>query len=514
MATSTIRAQEILLCHICDKSPTKLHCNPCQTDLCENCVGKHTMMSSSAAHEIINVTVDEKKRLVEENTSYLQDVIPKFKEVDEEIEGKMVAFNTRCDELEELVLKHGIEWHCVINNVMIKKKKEIARIREDGTNELRKYKMEMRDVFVDVQDTIQRNKEIVKSVDVIEICRYHLVSDKYQNIPLHFQLKLPTFVFKEIESDQLNRAFGVLKRFHVQRGMVDRPSDTPLSRIQMFLRKALKIREFSTGKTPLRQVVCVGSEEAWISGYDETISRVNIQGSVLDEVITTCNDFPSDITVSKRRLIYTDTANKVVNIVEEGESITLIRAPRGWEPLGVSYTKSGDLLVSMRTTDQTLCKIVRYKDKMITQEIEKDDKGNPLYRGGSKMLFVAEDDNGDICASDCNANAFIVVNSAGKLLCRYTERQMKCNPCGIIMYVVYRILQNSSEKSSYLNDQYGRRRFCSDLGHSGPHSVDRSGRLWLGESRSGNVIVVSDEKQLVPYCWVLIILIVVFLKFT
>ncbi|XP_062584603.1 uncharacterized protein LOC134246294, partial [Saccostrea cucullata] len=439
MATSTIQDQEILLCHICDKSPLKLH-------------------------------FDEKKRLVEENTSYLQDVIPKFKEVDEEIEGKMVAFNTRCDELEELVLKHGIEWHCVINNVMIKKKH--ANKKKDGTNELRKYKMEMRDVFVDVQDTIQRNKEIVKSVDVIEICRYHLVSDKYQNIPLHFQLKLPTFVFKEIESDQLNRAFGVLKRFHVQRGMVDRPSDTPLSRIQMFLRKALKIREFSTGKTPLRQVVCVGSEEAWISGYDETISRVNIQGSVLDEVITTCNDFPSDITVSKRRLIYTDTANKVVNIVEEGESITLIRAPRGWEPLGVSYTKSGDLLVSMRTTDQTLCKIVRYKDKMITQEIEKDDKGNPLYRGGSKMLFVAEDDNGDICASDCNANAFIVVNSAGKLLCRYTERQMKCNPCGSVR-----------------------------LGDSGPHSVDRSGRLWLGESRSGNVIVVSDEKQLVPYCW-------------
>ncbi|XP_061196331.1 uncharacterized protein LOC133204593 [Saccostrea echinata] len=479
MATSTIRAQEIILCHLCGTRPTKLHCNPCQTDLCENCVGKHTMMSSFAAHEIINVSVDEKKRLVEKDTSYLQDVISKFKKADEEIDCKMVALNTRCDELEELILKHGKEWHCVIDNVMMKNKREIARIREDGTNELRKYKTEMKDVFLNLQETVQRNKEIVKSVDVNEICQYELASSKYQNTPLNVELKLPTFVFKEV------------------------------------LRIALEIAEFPTGITPLKREICVGSDEAWISGNDETVTRFNIKGAVLEKVNTTCSGSPSDITVSKEgNLIYTDTANKVVNIVQQGKSTTLITAPQGWEPLGVFCSQSGDLLVSMRTTDQTRCKIVRYEGKRITQEIEEDDMGDPLYKGGSKMLFVAEDDNGDICASDCNANAFIMVNRAGELLYRYTERQMKGNPCGIMIFSVFRIFLGFWGKSAYFIYEYGRRRFCSGLGYYGAHSIDRFGRLWLGESSSGKVKIINDERMLCLYYVLLIgIIISLFINF-
>ena len=102
---------------------------------------------------------------------------------------------------------------------------------------------------------------------------------------------------------------------------------------------------------------------------------------------------------------------------------TLIRL-RGWEPLGLCTTSSGDLLVIMlryyRQNSQT--RVVRYSDSKEKQWIQWDDNDQPLNASDCvNIKYVTENRNLDICVADWNASAVVVVSAASKLRFRYTD---------------------------------------------------------------------------------------------
>ncbi|XP_062618799.1 uncharacterized protein LOC134280412 [Saccostrea cucullata] len=63
---------------------------------------------------------------------------------------------------------------------------------------------------------------------------------------------------------------------------------------------------------------------------------------------------------------------------------------------------------------ETKNKIVRYQGKKVKQEIFKDENDKFIYGRGKWTLFVAENNNGDICASDRNADDVVVVDKTGR----------------------------------------------------------------------------------------------------
>ncbi|XP_061196332.1 uncharacterized protein LOC133204594 [Saccostrea echinata] len=190
-------------------------------------------------------------------------------------------------------------------------------------------------------------------------------------------------------------------------------------------------------------MACLDIENVWVTRKNKaTITRFNILGTVQETVTATCWDHPSDISISKEgHLLYTNKVNKIVNDVQQTKP--KITAPQGWVLLGLCFTQSDDLLISLQTNDKERYKIVRYEGQSIKQEIEKDDQGHPLYKGGGNMLFVAENNNGDICASDCNASIVTVVNKKGKLRFRYKGHQTmkkQFDPVSIVTDTADRIL--------------------------------------------------------------------------
>jgi hypothetical protein len=52
----------------------------------------------------------------------------------------------------------------------------------------------------------------------------------------------------------------------------------------------------------------------------------------------------------------------------------------------------------------------------------KDDHGNPIYQGGDFIVFVTENMNSDILASDENADAVVVVDRTGNIRFRYNDK--------------------------------------------------------------------------------------------
>lgn len=74
-------------------------------------------------------------------------------------------------------------------------------------------------------------------------------------------------------------------------------------------------------------------------------------------------------------------------------------------------------------TDDQQEKVVRYSGFTEKQSIQFDDKNHPLYSGSRSYRFpkcITENRNLDIFVADCETDAVVVVNQAGKLLFRYT----------------------------------------------------------------------------------------------
>ncbi|XP_061163282.1 uncharacterized protein LOC133172418 [Saccostrea echinata] len=152
----------------------------------------------------------------------------------------------------------------------------------------------------------------------------------------------------------------------------------------------------------------------------------------------------------------------------------------------------------MCTLDEEHYKFVRYEGKRIKQEIGKDQQGNPIFKGGLKMLFVAENNNGDICAPDCNIDTVTVVNKTGRLRYRYKGQEtMKetFRPANIVTDSASRILvKDTGNKCLHILDQDDW--FLRILDFYGAPSVDSLSRLWVGEFKTGTVKIIRFAENL------------------
>ena len=186
-----------------------------------------------------------------------------------------------------------------------------------------------------------------------------------------------------------------------------------------------------TGYDYLFYVSCLSDEEIWTCGTNQTLKLYNMKGELLKSVQTKSGNIPQDITVTQSGdLVYADEEDRSINLVSSTQSLfrrlvsgtqiqTLITL-RGWKPLGLCSTSSGDLLVIMNSDDEKQAKVVRYSGSTEKQTIQYDDQGKPLYSSGYYTKYLSENRNSDICVADCTARAVVVVSAAGKLRFRYT----------------------------------------------------------------------------------------------
>ncbi|XP_062573519.1 tripartite motif-containing protein 3-like [Saccostrea cucullata] len=234
------------------------------------------------------------------------------------------------------------------------------------------------------------------------------------------------------------------------------------------LDKARVIATIPTGVDPLCQVACVGTDEVWASGIDEVIKCVDIHGSLQESVTTTSQYSPGDISMTKQgELIYIDSDSKTVNIVRRGRSEVLITTPQGWAPERLCCTRAGNILVNVSSEYQN--KILRYQGKILRQE-----------------RTICENNNGDICVSECNAHVVIVMDKTGRVRFRYdgtpARRQTPFDPREIVTDSMSQIIVADYYNAClHILDQDGQFLRCVDncsLDKPSGLSVDSEGRLW------------------------------------
>ena len=144
-------------------------------------------------------------------------------------------------------------------------------------------------------------------------------------------------------------------------------------------------------------------------------------------------------------------------------------------------------------------KVIRYQGQNIKQEIEKDGQGNPIFKDRVNAQYMSENNNGDVCVADCNANTVVVLDKTGRVQFRYdgspARRRMKFHLREILTDALRQIIVTDYNTNClHILDQNGQFLRCvDDCGLEEPDglSVDSEGRLWVGSLKSGEIKVIE-----------------------
>nr|XP_022345554.1 uncharacterized protein LOC111138056 isoform X3 [Crassostrea virginica] len=254
-----------------------------------------------------------------------------------------------------------------------------------------------------------------------------------------------------------------------------------------------KVREYRVpGVNEVCHVSVEKSDRLWVSDREGNLVQTDLQGNQLQKIQTSSRYEGYHTATQDGDLIYTDQYKKKIYRITPDRRITEFIKRGEWTPFSVHSSRiNGDLLVGM--TEQGKARVTRYnKVGKEIQNIQRDNQGQELY---SDPHYITENINGDICTSDYDKDAVVVVNKSGQHRFSYTGQGSRFRPCGICTDVLGHILKcdDYSNTVHLLDQDAGFLSFIlsSQQGIAFPHGVcvDEENNLHVGQRVTNTVTV-------------------------
>ncbi|XP_062569794.1 uncharacterized protein LOC134231834 [Saccostrea cucullata] len=548
MASTSTWAQDLITCDLCD-NPTQQFCNSCQVSLCGGCINKHVENLKSETHDIVpfkdrrerfvfsscashpnqkceghcqqcdvpvcfrcvtgphsghavkdmSEVVQQMKEEIKKETEEIEYYISRFAQSGADIDQKISNLTEKFKAMEREGENLRKIWHEEVENIFDTLQSTIRKMKDRRLTVLKSHQSRLQDSGTKLELITKENKKILKSNKVSDVTSYKSELKDFRDIPTEVDVKIPSLNSNTVQGRELSIELGKYRATLTQTSISSLTDDVSILSVKKLLEKTKIIATIPSGIKPLGVITCIGFNEVWAFGEDKFIRRITMQGSLKDKILTNCEKGPADISVTRQgELIYGDNNSRTVNIVRQGriETLTL---PLGWVLCGLCCTRSGDFLVSMHTADKSHYKIVRYHGQTARQEIDKDDHGQNIFKGGELGVYVEENNNSDICATNSNAETVIVMNKTGKVRFRYdgtpARRKNPFYPAYLVTDSLSQIIITDFKNASlHILDKNGHFLKCvDDCGLENPVglSVDREGRLWVGCFISGEIKVIQ-----------------------
>ncbi|XP_062587139.1 uncharacterized protein LOC134248760 [Saccostrea cucullata] len=531
---ATAQGQDIICCQFCP-NPVEHHCNLCRVDLCLSCIPKH-MADKSREHEIVGFTSRKENTVVlstcpkhkkKQCETYCQDCKVEiciqclmgfhkkheFTDITDVIEEYKQRITADTEELERTIAPKyrninistvTTEFDKVISAIKEQEDKICKAICERSiqlTDEIirqkaeaiRKYTKKQSLAEKRVNQVVQKNKETLKGNNAKAILNYQSRNGDFKkgpDLPSFPCPKLLTGIFKK---DKIVDIFGFLQNGE------DSEKKSGILKIMDVPAVLGTIQSPYGGEFDLWRIQCVGRDKILISGDDGTIKEMDRTGSILKTMPT--NDSVTALTINLDQEPVFSLGFWHFNdiyIFTNDEFKVLFGIPDCY-PVGLCYTVTGDLLVSMRSIDMTQSRVVRYSGDTEIQKIEFDSQGQSLFSTGVfSVLLLTENGNGDICIADYVGKTVIVVDCSGELQFKYTGNLSKqsslkeFSPLNIATDVNFQILINDrSMDCVHVIDLCGN--FICYIEHScsGGMSIDTDHNLVIGNDNTGKIQIIK-----------------------
>nr|XP_034307089.1 uncharacterized protein LOC117682791 [Crassostrea gigas] len=398
----------------------EFQCKDCNNSfVCSSCMAS----KQHKGHNFVDVTEVYKtmKDDIKKDTKELENHIsPTYEEIALDLQNQLAKLDGGYEKLTTTMSKQGEQWHREIDIVINKIKTEISEIKVKHRDILKKHLNEIKQIQSLIKQTFLVLGKIEKSTEVSLAIEYKSKIREFSKPPPKVKVTLPTFIPKLIDSEKLYSLFGHITPLSTATEENVLSLNQTNTSVRDLLDEPTLVATIQTGQEKLRNVTCLNEDKIWTSGKANNIKCFNIEGSLLQTIKTESGFFPTDKAVdSYGDLLYSDCPTRTVYKVKNEWTERLIRL-QGWVPSKLCVTCKCDLLVTMYSDDKTQSKVVRYSGSTEKQTIQFDDYGKPLYSENSKIKYITENGNHDICVADCVAGAVVVVNQDGKLRWRYT----------------------------------------------------------------------------------------------
>ncbi|XP_062620679.1 uncharacterized protein LOC134282287 [Saccostrea cucullata] len=247
----------------------------------------------------------------------------------------------------------------------------------------------------------------------------------------------------------------------------------------------------------LWRIQCVGRDKILVCGSDSTIKEIDKDGSILNTIHTNGNVWALSINFLQEPVFFTVGIHKKDVCIYTKNEVKVLLSIHDWYCYGLNCTVNGDLLVSMRSTDCTQSRVVRYSGTTEILKIQYDSQGQPLFSSFEHVLLLTENGNGDICVADRAGHAVVVVDSTGGLRFKYKGNQSKhsmfaqFHPMNIATDVNTQILiSEESQNIIHIIDCDGN--FVRYIKHpcNGGLSVDADHNLVSGDIYTGEMKII------------------------
>ena len=174
-------------------------------------------------------------------------------------------------------------------------------LEEENLDALKAYHSKIRNLSLEMKETIHLNEKLLDSCKLSEINKYQSKFDECHFFHGSFRLKLSSLSSITDQKTELSTEIG---DYRATLGQMSKPTlsaDVCLSTSGTELMDQVRVIAFIRNSyTPLYGVACVGEAEAWAFGLDRTISRFDIHGAVKNTVtITGRSHWPAAISVTR-----------------------------------------------------------------------------------------------------------------------------------------------------------------------------------------------------------------------
>ncbi|XP_022296562.2 uncharacterized protein LOC111106250 isoform X2 [Crassostrea virginica] len=477
-------------------------CKDCNIFLCTHCFAS----KQHKEHEFLKLEESfsaKKNHIMKDREELEEQILPTYEEIANDLEIQISNLDDNYKKLTTAISKQREEIHREVDNAINKMEKEIGDIKMKHQGILQKHLDEIKQVQSLMQQTILALNDIEESTEVSKTIHYSSKTEKFSKLPPKVHVSMPKFIPKEIEGEELCGLIGKLTPLSTTLEERVFTAKKPNTSVRELLDEPEVLNTIKTGHDYQRRVTCLNDEQIWTSGETSDIKCFNIQGVLQKTIQTKTGEWPLDITVHRDgTLLYAYWETKTVYKVKNDQTEEIITL-QGWKPVNVCVTSIGDLLVTMYSDDWTQSKIVRYSGSTVTQTIQFDEEGQPLYSGNSEIKHISENRNLDICVADWKAGAVVVVNQTGKLRFRYTghpspTKNEPFKPYGITTDSQSRILTSDwNNHCIHILDTDGQfLRYIDNCDLKNPSGlcVDSNDSLFVCEFYKGNVKKITYLK--------------------